>query len=56
MTRGPEVGGKTEGLYWSEGDTVQLVHTSLAKRKFGSGFLSWCLVHRPTCYKANRNG
>lgn len=56
MTRGPEMGGKTEGLYWSEGDTVQLVHTSLAKRKFGSGLLSWCLVHRPTCYKANRNG
>lgn len=49
-------GRKAEGLYWSEGDIVQLVHTSLAKRRVGSGLLSWCLVHRPTATKPTETG
>lgn len=40
----------------AEGDIVQLVHTSLAKRRVGSGLLSWCLVHRPTATKPTETG
>lgn len=39
----------------AEGDIVQLVHTSLAKRRVGSGLLSW-FGPQTHCYKANRNG